>query len=123
MQHNPLITLTTDFGYQDPFVGIMKGVILAINPSVNIVDITHGISPQNIAEASITIGMSFQYFPHKTAHVVIVDPGVGSVRRPILVTTDPYFLTALRATWSFASFPSRKHTESHREGTARQMAS
>lgn len=91
MQHNPIITLTTDFGYRDPFVGIMKGVILNINPSVTIVDITHDISPQNILEAALAIEMSFESFPHKTIHVVVVDPGVGSPRRPILVITDRYY--------------------------------
>lgn len=90
MQHSPIITLTTDFGYKDPFVGIMKGVILNINPSVNIVDITHDISPQNILEAALSIEMSFESFPYKTIHVVVVDPGVGSTRRPILVITDHY---------------------------------
>jgi len=90
MNHNPIITLTTDFGFKDPFVGIMKGVILNINPSANIVDITHNITPQNIMEASVTIGMGFNYFPHRTIHVVVVDPGVGSVRKPIIVLTDYY---------------------------------
>ena len=91
MEHSPLITLTSDFGYRDPFVGIMKGVILSINPSANIIDITHGISPQNIMEAAFAIETSFASFPHKTIHVVVVDPGVGSVRRPILVTTDYHY--------------------------------
>lgn len=91
MPANPVITLTTDFGYKDPFVGIMKGVILNINPSVEIVDITHGISPQNILEAAIVINMSFKSFPYKTIHIVVVDPGVGSSRRPILVITDHYY--------------------------------
>jgi S-adenosylmethionine hydrolase len=91
MQPNPIITLTTDFGHRDPFVGIMKGVILNINPFVNIVDITHGISPQNILEAAISIEMSFESFPYKTIHVVVVDPGVGSTRRPILVIKDYYY--------------------------------
>ncbi|MGB9715221.1 MAG: SAM hydrolase/SAM-dependent halogenase family protein [Thermodesulfovibrionales bacterium] len=91
MPANPIITLTTDFGYKDPFVGIMKGVILSINPLANIVDITHGISPQNILEAAITISVSFKSFPYKTIHVVVVDPGVGSSRRPILVITDHYY--------------------------------
>lgn len=91
MEHNPIITLTTDFGYEDPFVGIMKGVILNINPLANIVDITHDISPQNILEAAFAIEISFESFPSKTIHVVIVDPGVGSARRPILVVTDHHF--------------------------------
>jgi S-adenosylmethionine hydrolase len=88
---NPIITLTTDFGYKDPFVGIMKGVILSINPCVNIVDITHGIAPQNIMEASFAIENSFSFFPRKTIHVVVVDPGVGSVRRPIIVAAGYHY--------------------------------
>lgn len=91
MHHDCVITLTTDFGYRDPFVGIMKGVILNINPIVHIVDITHDISPQNILEAALAIEMSFDSFPRRAIHVVIVDPGVGSTRRPILVATDRYY--------------------------------
>ncbi|MEW6068727.1 MAG: SAM-dependent chlorinase/fluorinase [Nitrospirota bacterium] len=91
MQSNPIITLTTDFGYKDPFAGIMKGVILNINPSATVVDITHNISPQNIIEASFVIETSFSSFPPKTIHVVVVDPAVGSARRPILVVTDRHY--------------------------------
>jgi S-adenosylmethionine hydrolase len=91
MEYLPIVTLTTDFGYKDPFVGIMKGIILNINPFVNIVDVTHGISPQNILEAAFAIEMSFSSFPSKTIHVVVVDPGVGSIRRPILVTADNHY--------------------------------
>lgn len=91
MEHSPIITLTTDFGYKDPFIGIMKGVILNINPSASVIDITHGIGPQNIMEAAVAIEMSFESFPSKTIHVVVVDPGVGSVRRPILVVTDYHY--------------------------------
>ena len=90
MEPNPIITLTTDFGYKDPFAGIMKGMILNINPFVSIIDITHEITPQNILEAALSIEMSYASFPHKTIHVVVVDPGVGSARRPILVSTDDY---------------------------------
>jgi S-adenosylmethionine hydrolase len=91
MQRNRVVTLTTDFGYRDPFAGIMKGVILSINPSAHIVDITHDISPQNILEAAIAIEMSFDSFPVGSIHIVVVDPGVGSVRRPILVATGSHF--------------------------------
>jgi S-adenosylmethionine hydrolase len=80
-----LITLTTDFGYADPFVGMMKGVILGINPSAAITDITHGIRAQDVREAALAIGEAHRYFPPETIHVVVVDPGVGSRRRPILV--------------------------------------
>ena len=88
MSYRPLISLTTDFGYDDPFVGIMKGVIYTINPQVNIVDLTHNIHPQNIQEAAFTIGMNYSYFPKNSIHVVVVDPGVGSERRPLLVYAD-----------------------------------
>jgi S-adenosyl-L-methionine hydrolase (adenosine-forming) len=91
MEQRPIITLTTDFGYKDPFVGIMKGVILGINPSVTIADLCHNISPQNILEAAFALETSFKFFPHKTIHVVVVDPGVGSMRRPILVATDYHY--------------------------------
>ena len=91
MEPRPLITLTTDFGNKDPFVAIMKGVILSINPSVQIVDMTHDISPQNILEAAFTLEMGYRSFPHKTIHVTVVDPGVGSERRPLLVATDHHY--------------------------------
>jgi len=92
MGNAPIITLTTDFGYKDPFVGIMKGVILGINPSINIVDITHDIAPGNIMQAAFAIETSFAYFPYKTIHLVVVDPGVGTMRRPIIVSTARHYL-------------------------------
>lgn len=91
MQYVPIITLTTDFGYKDPFAGIMKGIILEANPGVNIIDITHGISKYNIREAALTIGMSYSQFPKRTIHIVVTDPGVGSERRPILVRTENHY--------------------------------
>src|SRR5512135_1704123 len=91
MADKPLITLTTDFGYDDPFVGVMKGVILNINPEAKIVDLNHGIRPQDTMEAAFTIGMNFHYFPAETLHVVVVDPGVGSRRRPVLMLSDHHY--------------------------------
>lgn len=91
MEPRPLISLTTDFGCKDPFVAIMKGVILNINPSVRIVDITHDISPQNILEAAFALEMSYRSFPHNTIHVAVVDPGVGSERRPLLVVAAHHY--------------------------------
>ncbi len=82
-----VITLTTDFGLDDPFVGIMKGVILNLAPSVRIIDITHGIEPQNILQAALALESAHAYFPKNTVHLVVVDPGVGSERRPIAVKT------------------------------------
>lgn len=91
MRSDPIITLTTDFGYDDPFAGVMKGVILNINPAAKIVDLTHGIQPHDIRGAAYTIGMNYQYFPPNTIHVVVVDPGVGSRRRPLLVEADRHY--------------------------------
>jgi S-adenosylmethionine hydrolase len=75
----PVITLTTDFGLDDPFVGIMKGVILNIVPDAQIIDITHNIEPQNITQAALILNATYPWFPRKTVHVVVVDPGVGPV--------------------------------------------
>ena len=75
----PVITLTTDFGLDDPFVGIMKGVILNIVPDAQIIDITHNIEPQNITQAALILNATYPWFPRKTVHVVVVDPDVGSV--------------------------------------------
>ncbi|MDE3089590.1 MAG: SAM-dependent chlorinase/fluorinase [Chloroflexota bacterium] len=80
-----IITLTTDFGLSDGFVGTMKGVILDINPDATIVDITHDIAPQQIEQGAFLFANAARYFPPNTIHVVVVDPGVGSARRPIAV--------------------------------------
>lgn len=82
-----VITLTTDFGLDDFFVGAMKGVILSINPAVRIIDITHTIRPHDVREAAFTLAQAYAEFPPGTIHVAIVDPGVGSARRPIIVLT------------------------------------
>ncbi len=89
-----LITLTTAFGLADPYVASMKGVILSINPGVYIVDITHEIPPQDIQKASFVLHASYSYFPKGTLHVVVVDPGVGSERKILLVKTSEYFFLA-----------------------------
>ena len=81
----PVITLTTDFGLADHFAGVMKGVILSICPTAQIVDITHQISPFEIMEGAFVIAQAYRYFSPATVHVVVVDPGVGTSRRPILV--------------------------------------
>jgi hypothetical protein len=81
----PLITLTTDFGTSDHFVGVMKGVILSLAPAARIFDISHDISPHAIGEGAFVIAEAYRYFPKKSIHVVVVDPGVGSARRPLLV--------------------------------------
>jgi S-adenosylmethionine hydrolase len=80
-----LITLTTDFGLEDAYVGIMKGVILGINPAATIVDLCHAIPPQDVRAAAFLLHTAWRYFPPGTIHVVVVDPGVGSQRRAIAV--------------------------------------
>jgi len=80
-----MIVLTTDFGTDDVFVGVMKGVILSINPVAKIVDLTHAIAPFGVVEAAYKIEQASPYFPPGTIHVVVVDPGVGSERRAIAV--------------------------------------
>lgn len=82
-----VITLTTDFGLRDPFVGIMKGVILGINAEVKLVDVSHEIASFDTLEAAFALVRSYSYFPDGTIHVAVIDPGVGSARRPILAST------------------------------------
>jgi len=83
-----IITLTTDFGTDDPYVAIMKGVILGINPDATVVDICHTIKPQNISQAAYIISTASKYFPPGAIHVVVVDPGVGTSRQAILLSTQ-----------------------------------
>ena len=80
-----IITLLTDFGAADTYVGTMKGVILGINPGAVIVDLTHEVQPQNIEQAAFLLKTTYRYFPSGTVHLVVVDPGVGTKRRPIAV--------------------------------------
>ena len=90
---NPIITLTTDYGTNDHLVGTMKGVILKINPDVTIVDITHNVTAYDLLDGALAIGSAYAYFPPKTVHVVVVDPGVGTERRPLLVSAqNQYFI-------------------------------
>ena len=86
-----IITVITDFGIADTCVGTMKGVILSINSSCTIVDITHEIQPQDIRGACFALEAAYRYFPKGTIHLAIVDPGVGSSRRPLLIETEDYF--------------------------------
>jgi len=90
---NPIITLTTDYGTNDHLVGVLKGVILKINSEVQIVDITHGVTPFDLLDGALAIANAYTYFPPRTIHVVVVDPGVGTERRPILVSgQNQYFI-------------------------------
>jgi S-adenosylmethionine hydrolase len=80
-----LLTLTTDFAMEDGNVGVMKGVILGINPQAAIIDLSHDIPPQGIANAAYVLRRAYEFFPQGTIHVVVIDPGVGTDRRPIAV--------------------------------------
>jgi S-adenosylmethionine hydrolase len=87
----PIITLLTDFGLTDYYVAAMKGVILSRNPDVRIVDVSHEIAPQNILSAAYVLFGAYDSFPANTIHVVVVDPGVGSARRPIAAKAGSYY--------------------------------
>ncbi len=88
MRRRPFITLTTDFGFNDHFVGTIKGVILDIVHDAQIVDICHSIQPFDVLDGALTIAQAYSYFPTGTIHLVIVDPGVGTARRPIIASSD-----------------------------------
>lgn len=85
-----IITLTTDFGLEDEYVGVMKGVILARAPKATIVDLSHAIERQNIRQAALLIWSAYRFFPDKTIHLAVVDPGVGSDRKLILLQADEH---------------------------------
>lgn len=92
MSQNRILTLMTDFGLSDVYVGVMKGAIACINSSLSVVDLTHQIEPQNIAAARFCLMNAYPYFPTGTVHVAVVDPGVGSSRRAIAVEFDSGYL-------------------------------
>lgn len=92
MHHTKLVTLLSDFGLSDVYVGVMKGVIAQINPALRIVDLTHQIPPQNIAAGRFCLMSACSHFPDGTVHLAVVDPGVGSHRRAIAVAFTGGFL-------------------------------
>jgi S-adenosyl-L-methionine hydrolase (adenosine-forming) len=94
LAQRPIITLTTDFGSNDHFVGAMKGVILDIVPEAQIVDICHSVQAFDVLDGALTISQAYSYFPTRTVHVVVVDPGVGTARRPIVASSDKYHFVA-----------------------------
>jgi S-adenosyl-L-methionine hydrolase (adenosine-forming) len=87
---NHIVTLTTDFGASDHYVGAMKGVILKLNPQATIIDISNSVNSFDILDGALTIAQVYNYYPSDTIHMVIVDPGVGTNRRPLLVTTEKH---------------------------------
>lgn len=90
----PTIALLTDFGIQDTYVGVMKAVIRRICPQVEFIDLTHAIPPQNVRAAALALLSAYTYFPSGTVFLVIVDPGVGTIRRPVTVAAGDYFFVA-----------------------------
>ncbi len=89
-----IITLLTDFGLEDAYVGVMKGVILRLNPEATIVDLCHHIEPQNVLQAGFLLHTSYRYFPPGTIHLVVIDPGVGTGRKAILISAAGSFFLA-----------------------------
>ena len=120
-----IITLITDFGTQDGYVGAMKGTIASISPASPIIDITHEIAPQSILQAAFCLSRSAPHYPAGTIHVVVVDPGVGSNRPAIVVRTGAYWLVgpdngvfslllqSLPPTQIIHVFPKTKNWETH----------
>lgn len=94
MANRPIITLTTDFGLSDHFVGAVKGVILDINPEAQIVDICHSVQAFDVLDGALNIAQAYSYFPAGTVHVVVIDPGVGTARRPIILSTERHHFVA-----------------------------
>src|SRR5215831_9507410 len=89
-----IITLTTDFGLHDHFVGTIKGVILSIEPEAQIVDICHSVQAFDVLDGALTISQAYSYFPVGTVHLVVVDPGVGTARRPIIASSEQHHFVA-----------------------------
>jgi S-adenosylmethionine hydrolase len=94
MHQHPVIALLTDFGLEDAFVGVMKGVIATICRNASVIDLTHSISAQNVRQAAFHLDRSIGYFPEETIFVCVVDPGVGTTRRAIGVEAGPYRFVA-----------------------------
>jgi S-adenosylmethionine hydrolase len=89
-----IVALLTDFGHRDPFVGMMKGVMLGINPDLQLIDISHEIAPQRVCEAALVLSVTVPFFPPHTIFLVVVDPGVGGTRRPLVVETAEHLFVA-----------------------------
>ena len=94
MSASRIVTFTTDFGPNDAFVGILHGVVLNIHPAATIVDVCHAVASYDVLDGAWTIAQAYRFFPPRTVHVVVVDPGVGSARRPIIVETGDYIFVA-----------------------------
>jgi len=94
MERPAIITLLTDFGQQDTYVGVMKGVIAGVCPAARVIDLTHGIEPQNVRQAALLLAEASRYFPSGAIHMAVVDPGVGSDRRAVAVCAGEHLYVA-----------------------------
>src|SRR5579872_6278353 len=92
--NRPIITLLTDFGTSDHYVAAMKGVMLTICPDARLMDITHEVQPYAIGDAAFTLSQAWPYFPKGSVHLIVVDPGVGSARRPIVAEAGGHLFVA-----------------------------
>jgi S-adenosylmethionine hydrolase len=114
-----IITLTTDFGLADAYVAAMKGVALGINPEVKLVDICHTIKPQNIAQAAFVLSMVHEFFPPRTIHLVVVDPGVGTERKAIILRTPSADFVAPDN--GVLSYIIRQYSDKHSDAARQQI--
>ncbi len=94
MDHSPIITLLTDFGFEDEYVASLQGVLLSILPMVRIVHISHAVPPGDIRRAAFLLERTYSYYPRGTVHLAVVDPGVGTARKMLAVQTDNFFFIA-----------------------------
>jgi S-adenosylmethionine hydrolase len=85
------VTLLTDFGLDDAYVGVVKGVVLGVHPGARVVDLTHGVPPQDVRQAGILLADAYRFFPPGSVHLAVVDPGVGSPRRALAVAADGHY--------------------------------
>ena len=112
-----IVTLTTDFGIDDGYAATIKGVVLSLNPDVRIIDISNTIRPQDILQAAFVIHSAYKYFPENSIHLVIVDPGVGSNRKALVVKTrEGHFLAPDNGVLTYILdnyYPSSKKFVSH----------
>src|ERR1039458_10119971 len=114
MSDTRIVTFTTDFGLNDPFVGIMHGVVLNIHPETSIVDISHAVASYGVFDWAWTIAQAYRFFPPRTVHVVVVKLAVGGTRRPFIVEPDDYFFVAPdNVVPSLAEMPEPKFTVRH----------
>ena len=112
MQPNGIVTLLTDFGIDDAYVGAMKGAILNLNPQASLIDLTHGVRPFAVLQGAFLLDSAWRSFPAGTVHIAVVDPGVGSTRKAIAFrAADHYFVGPDNGLFTFLSEPISENVE------------